>query len=202
MTQSGDSLEGYELLLCATGGIACYKAAALVSRLAQAGAGVSVAMTDAAGRFVAPLTFQSLSGRRVHTGLWDAVEHYDAEHVHLTDRADLMIVAPATANFIGKMASGIADDLVTTLAMTATGSCPILLAPAMNSHMWASPVVQANLARLGKLDDLHTVGPNEGHLACGTVGMGRMAEPDEIFSAVCELLRQSPPKAGVADNSH
>ena len=111
-------LDGYEVLLCITGGIACYKAAALASKLAQGGAGVSVAMTDAARRFVAPLTFQALSGRRVHTGMWEAADRYDAEHIHLTDRADLMIVAPATANIIGKIASGIADDLISALAMT------------------------------------------------------------------------------------
>ncbi|NQU74726.1 MAG: phosphopantothenoylcysteine decarboxylase [Planctomycetes bacterium] len=189
-----DELDGYEVLLCVTGGIACYKSASLVSRLVQAGVGVSVAMTRSARQFVGPLTFQSLSGRQVHTGMWDLTERCDIQHIALADRADLTIIAPATANIIGKIASGIADDLVSTLAMTAVGSCPVLLAPAMNPLMWSNPVVQANLARLVELDFL-AVGPNEGWLACRTIGKGRMAEPGEIFAAARKLLLERRPKA-------
>lgn len=188
-----NELDGYEVLLCVTGGIACYKTAALTSRLVQAGAGVSVAMSRAARRFVTPLTFHSLSGRRVFTSLWEANDRHDPQHIGLTERADLMIVAPATANAIGKIAGGIADDLVSTLAMTATATCPILLAPAMNSRMWASPIVQSNLERLRGFG-LATVGPNEGWLACRTVGHGRMSEPDEILAAAKEILLRRPPK--------
>ena len=188
------NLTGYEVLVCLTGGIACYKVATLVSRLVQAGAGVTAAMSAGAQRFITPLTFGSLTGRRVYTDLWDSAEHYDPQHIALTDRADLMIVAPATANIIGKMASGLADDLVSALTMTATSACPILLAPSMNTRMWESPAVAANLETLKKWG-LNTVGPGEGWLACRTVGKGRMAEPEEILAAAAELLKRRPAKA-------
>ncbi len=181
--------------MCLTGGISCYKVATLVSRLVQGGCGVSAAMSQAAQKFITPLTFTSLTGRRTHTDLWDVEESHDPQHIALTDRADLMIIAPATANIIGKIASGIADDLVSALAMTAITACPILLAPAMNTRMWESPAVQANLRRLTEWG-VKTVGPGEGWLACRTIGKGRMAEPEEILAAAMELLRQKPPKAG------
>jgi phosphopantothenoylcysteine decarboxylase/phosphopantothenate--cysteine ligase len=186
-------LDGYELLLCVTGGIACYKAADLASKLVQSGAGVTVAMTDSAQKFIAPLTFQSLTGRAVFTSVWQSEQRHDPQHIALTDRADLMIIAPATANIIGKIASGIADDLVSSLAMTASSACPILLAPAMNTRMWESPAVQANMERL-KGFGLSTVGPGEGWLACRTVGKGRMAEPTEILAAAKAILLKKPPK--------
>lgn len=182
-----ETLDGKEVLLCVTGGIACYKAAALTSRMVQAGAGVTVAMTDAARRFVAPLTFGSLTARQVYTGLWDAADRYDPQHIALVEAADLLIVAPATANILGKMASGIADDLVSTLAITAMAATPILLAPAMNTQMWSNPVVLANVEKLTGLG-MTTVGPNEGYLACGTIGQGRMAEPEEIFESAASIL--------------
>jgi len=182
-----ETFDGKEILLCVTGGIACYKAAALASRLVQAGAGVAVAMTDAGQRFVAPLTFQTLTGRFVHTSLWDAADRYDPQHVALIDAADLLIVAPATADILGKMASGIADDLVSTLAMTAMAGTPILLAPAMNTQMWENPVVLANVAKLTGMG-ITAVGPNVGYLACGAVGAGRMAEPEEILDAAATIL--------------
>ena len=194
MALEPNELTGYEVVLCATGGIACYKAAEVVSKLVQAGAGVSVAMTEAAQKFIAPLTFQSLSGRQVFTSTWEASERYDPQHIGLTDRADLMIVAPATANIIGKLATGLADDLVSALAMTALSVCPILLAPAMNTRMWENPIVQGNLRRLAEVGIL-TVGPGEGWLACRTIGKGRMAEPAEILAAAREILRKQPPKA-------
>lgn len=194
MDSQPHKLTGHEALVCLTGGIACYKTATLVSRLVQAGCGVSVAMSEAAQRFVTPLTFASLTGRRTFTGLWDAQDHHDAQHIALTERADLMVIAPATANIIGKIAGGIADDLVSALAMTATGACPILLAPSMNTRMWESPIVQTNLERLKALG-FATVGPGEGWLACRTVGAGRMAEPDEILAAAAELLLARPPKS-------
>ncbi len=180
-------LAGREIVLCVTGGIACYKSADLASRLVQAGAGVSVAMTDAAQRFVAPLTFQAITRRQVFLSLWQAGESYDAHHVSLTERADLMVVAPATANVLAKMAAGIADDLVSALALSASGACPILVAPAMNSRMWLAPATQQNVATL-KARGVHFVGPAEGRLACGTTGPGRMAEPPDILPAVRQLL--------------
>lgn len=186
-------LTGYEALLCVTGGISCYKSADLASKLVQAGAGVTVAMTEAAGRFVAPLTFQALTARQVYASMWQSSQSFDSQHISLTELADVMIVAPATANFIGKAANGIADDLVTALALSACGECEILLAPAMNTRMWQAPATRANLARLGEWG-VHTVGPGEGFLACRTVGVGRMAEPEEILAAAIELLKKKPPK--------
>jgi phosphopantothenoylcysteine synthetase/decarboxylase len=193
MSSQKPSLQGYEALVCVTGGIACYKAADLTSKLVQSGAGVTVAMTESAGRFVAPLTFQTLSGRQAYTSMWQATQSYEAHHLSLTERADLMIVAPATANIMAKMAAGIADELVSALALSSHGACEILLAPAMNTRMWEAPATQANLARLRERG-VHAVGPGEGFLACGTVGKGRMAEPEEILAAAAEILRKKPPK--------
>jgi len=184
---------GREVLLAVTGGIACYKSADLTSKLIQAGAGVTVAMTEAATRFVAPLTFQALTRRQVFTSLWQSTESFDSQHLSLTERADLMIVAPATANMLAKCAHGIADDLVSALVLSAAGECEVLLAPAMNTRMWNAPPTQANLARLGEWG-LHTVGPGEGFLACGVTGMGRMAEPGDILQAAADLLGTKPPK--------
>jgi len=193
MSAEPRQLDGYEVLLCVTGGIACYKSADLASKLVQAGAGVTVAMTESATRFVAPLTFQTLTARAVYTSMWQSTEAYEVKHLSLTERADLMIVAPATANILAKMAGGIADDLVSALALSAHGACPILLAPAMNTRMWEAPPTRANLQRL---DDwgLHVVGPGAGRLACGDVGPGRMAEPAEILGAAASLLRAADPK--------
>jgi len=186
-------LDGYEALLCVTGGIAAYKSADLASKLVQAGAGATVAMTESATRFVAPLTFQTLTGRAVATSLWESVERFESQHLALTERADLMIVAPATANIIAKMACGIADDLVSALALSACGACEVLIAPAMNTRMWEAPPTQANMARLTERG-VHVVGPGEGFLACRTVGKGRMAEPAEILAAAEKLLKANPPK--------
>ncbi len=186
-------LAGYEVLLCVAGGIACYKSADLASKLTQAGAGVNTAMTDAAARFVAPLTFQSLTKRRVFTSLWESTKNYSSSHVSLADSADLMIVAPATAGILAKLACGIADDLVSTIALAVSGACEILVAPAMNTQMWLAPATQANVERL-KNWGIRLVGPDEGRLACGTTGPGRMVEPDDILAAATELLLKNPPK--------
>lgn len=186
-------LLGYEVLLCVSGGIACYKSADLASKLVQLGAGVSVALTEAATQFIAPLTFQTLSGRQVYTNLWQSGETYSSQHLSLTGRADLMIVAPATANILAKMACGLADDLVSTLALSACGECPILVAPAMNTRMWNAHPTQDNLKRL-KSWRVHVTGPACGRLACGTSGEGRMAEPMDILEAAREILLKKPPK--------
>ena len=186
-------LAGHEVLLCVTGGIAAYKSADLTSKLVQAGAGVSVAMTEAAQRFVAPLTFQTLSRRQVFTSMWQGADDYRSQHISLTDFADLMIVAPATADVLAKMACGIADDLVSTLALSAWGSCPIMVAPAMNARMWGAPATKANVARLRQWG-VHVVSPGEGWLACGAIGAGRMAEPEEILDAARTLLRRRASK--------
>lgn len=178
-------MRGRELLLGVTGGIAAYKTADLCSKLVQAGAAVSVVMTEAATRFVGPTTFEALTGRPVYQGLFAPLEHYRGEHIGLAQRAELMIVAPATANYLASVAHGFADDLLSTLALTV--SCPILLAPAMNCEMWAKPAVQRNVRQLRE-DGLKFVEPGSGWLSCGQVGAGRMAEPAEILQAIEALL--------------
>ena len=191
--QDQKTLAGYEILLAVTGGVACYKVVDLASKLVQSGAGVNVAMSESAVQFVAPLSFQSISRRQVFTSMWQSVETYDPKHVSLTRQADLAIVAPATANILGKMAGGIANDLISTMLLATTGSCEVLVAPAMNTHMWQAPAVQANVERL-KGWGVHFIGPAEGYLACGDEGPGRMAEPAKILSAVQKLLLRNPPK--------
>jgi phosphopantothenoylcysteine decarboxylase/phosphopantothenate--cysteine ligase len=183
------TLKGREILVGVTGGIAAYKTAALVSRLVQAGAGVSVVMTEAATRFVGPLTFQTLTGRPVCIDQFAAPEVYHTDHIALADRAEIVVVAPATANIIGKLAHGIADDLLSTLLLAV--DVPVLMAPAMNVHMWNHPAVQANAAAL-RSRCVHFVGPEEGRLACGTSGKGRMAEPDDIFAQILAMLKPLP----------
>ncbi len=189
---NSNSLDGHEVVLCVCGGIAAYKSAALASRLVQAGCGVTVALTRNGRRFVTPVTFQALTARPVLTSLWSPSPHRGIPHLDPTEQADLVVVAPATANIIGKLAGGIADDLVSTLLLGA--ACPVLLAPAMNVRMWQHPAVQRNVARL-KQDGVTLVGPAEGWLACGAVGAGRMVEPEELLSTVHELLRRQPPRA-------
>jgi len=182
-------LAGRRVLLCVTGGIACYKSADLASKLVRAGAEVDVAMTAAAEEFLRPLTFQALTRRRVFDSLWQQAEDYRSQHLSLTDAADLMIVAPATANFLAKMACGLADDLVSTLALSAQGACAILLAPAMNSRMWAAPATQANVRTILSWG-VHTIGPETGRLACDTTGPGRMAEPADILAEAIAIFRE------------
>jgi phosphopantothenoylcysteine decarboxylase/phosphopantothenate--cysteine ligase len=182
-------LAGREVLLCVSGGIAGYKAADLASRLVKAGASLTVAMTEGARRFVAPLTFHALTGRRVHESLWDGGEDCPAPHIQLTDRAELMIVAPATANVLAKIVCGLADELVSAAVLAAFEACPVLLAPAMNTRMFRAPASQENLQTLRRRG-FELVGPGEGRLACGTTGPGRMAEPEEIFQRAVEILRE------------
>jgi len=182
--KDGQALQGREILVGVTGGIAAYKAAHLVSLLVQEGAAVSVVMTEHAQRFVGPLTFQALSRRPVYTDLF-AEGAYDADHIALADRAEAAVVAPATANVIGKLAAGIADDLLSTVLVALR--VPVILAPAMNEAMWNHPAVQANVETLRRRG-VRFVGPEEGRLACGTEGLGRMAEPETILDAVIEIL--------------
>jgi len=180
-----ETVHGREILVGVTGGIAAYKTAALVSRLVQAGAGVTVIMTEHAARFVGPLTFQTLTGRPVHTDLFQSPEVYKAEHIALAERAELAVVAPATANCLAKLAHGIADDLLSTVLLAVEG--PLLAAPAMNARMWTHPAVRANVELL-RSRGVRFVGPEEGPLACGTVGTGRMAEPQEILHQIVDIL--------------
>jgi len=173
------NLEKSEIIVGVSGGIAAFKTASLVSQLVQHGAGVTVVMTESATHFVGPLTFEALTARPVVRDLWSAENDRDSQHIHVTERADLFLIAPATANVIGKIAAGIADDALTTMVMAAAS--PMLLAPAMNERMWNNPIVQQNVARLRKLD-YRIIEPVKGWLACRTVGEGRMAEPHDIFN--------------------
>lgn len=177
-------MSGHEILIGVTGGIAAYKTASLVSRLVQSGASVTVVMTESATHLVGPKTFEALTGRPVGVDMWSPTPH---PHIDLARRAELLCVAPATANFLAKAAWGLADDLLTTCLLAFTG--PVLVAPAMNSQMWAKPAVQRNLDRL-RDDGVVIIDPGEGHLSCGEIGAGRMAEPDVIFAEIEERLRR------------
>jgi phosphopantothenoylcysteine decarboxylase/phosphopantothenate--cysteine ligase len=172
------------IVLGVTGSIASYKAAELVSGLVKKGYDVSVVMTEEAGRFIAPLTFQALSGNRVYAGMFDVPEEWDAKHVSLAKKAAAIVIAPATANIIGKLASGICDDLL-TCAVTAS-KAPVLIAPAMNDAMYNNRIVQENIAKL-KRNGYKFVGPKEGRLACGDVAIGCLADIEDIIRQVEKL---------------
>lgn len=190
--QAPRDLAGYEVVVGVCGGIAAYKVCEVVSALARRGAGVTVAMSRAARKFVGPVTFQALSGRRVLTNLWQSDQTADIQHITLSGAADLMLVAPATADMIGKIAGGLADDVVSTLVISAAS--PVVLAPAMNDRMWGNPIVQRNVAVLKEHGDI-LIGPGEGWLACRSIGPGRMVEAREIVDEVAALLKGHPPKA-------
>ena len=178
-------MQGREILLGVSGGIAAYKTADLTSKLVQQGAAVSVVMTQAAQKFIGATTFEALTGRPVYQGVFTPQEHFQGEHIGLARRAELFVIAPATANVIAQMAQGFAEDLLSTLTLTCTA--PILIAPAMNADMWAKPAVQRNLSQL-KEDGIHIAEPGEGWLSCGITGKGRMAEPAEILTRIKEIL--------------
>ncbi|MCK4627965.1 MAG: phosphopantothenoylcysteine decarboxylase [Sedimentisphaerales bacterium] len=182
----------YELLLAVTGGIAAYKSAMLCSQLRQREAGVTVVMTANAEHFVGRLTFSTLSGRKVYTNLFNDRDMYKAGHISLTETADLIVVAPATANIIAKMAGGICDDLASTILVSADSD--ILLAPAMNARMWQNSATQRNIEILRNREGVHFVGPVNGRLADGTEGVGRMSEPEEIIKKITKLLKKKNPK--------
>lgn len=173
--------EGKSILLGVSGGIAAYKAVTLCSRLVQAGADVKVIMTESAVRFVSPLTFQALSRNHVMTDTFEEKDPSVVSHIDLADHADLVVIAPATANIIAKMALGLGDDMLSTTLLATTA--PILVAPAMNVHMYSHPAVTANMDLLLQRG-VSFVEPGEGQLACGYVGKGRLAEPEEIVEAI------------------
>ena len=179
------ALAGKKILVGVTGGIAAYKACELVSRLVQSGADVRVVMTRAAREFVSALSFRALSRAPVFGEIFDAPAGFDAGHVSLSAWPDAIVVAPATANTIGKIACGLADDLLTCSVMAARA--PVLIAPAMNRAMWRSAAVRANVAVLRRRG-FSIVGPGEGRLACGEEGIGRLAETDEIVGAIERLV--------------
>lgn len=172
-------LKGREIVVAVTGGIAAYKTCELVSLLHKAQARVRVIMTANATRFVTPLTFEALSGQPVYTDLWSAGE--SMAHIAMADSAELVVISPATADVIAKIAAGIADDIVTTTVLAM--DVPILLAPAMNTRMYENPATQANLATLRERGHVVLDSP-AGRLACGAVGIGRLAEPAAILAAI------------------
>lgn len=175
-----------EIIVGVTGGIAAYKTVALVSQLVQSGHGVRVVMTQSAHQFVGQATFAALTGRPVFTGVFDGQnEHPLGPHIELAWQADLLCVAPATADFLAKTAQGISDSLLSTLYLCFQG--PVIMAPAMNCEMWQKPAVQRNIATL-KSDGVQLVGPNEGWLSCRQKGAGRMAEAEELFQAIAAVI--------------
>jgi phosphopantothenoylcysteine decarboxylase/phosphopantothenate--cysteine ligase len=186
-------LTNKRIILGVTGGIAAYKVAMLVSKLVQSGAHVDVVMTEGAQKFITPLTFQALTHRRVYTDLFTLPPDENIPHIALADQADLLLIAPVTANTLAKIANGLADNLLTAIALATPA--PILVAPAMETDMWQHPATQANVARLAEWG-LHFVGPAEGRLASGAVGRGRMAEPETILDAARQVLAKQGDMAG------
>jgi phosphopantothenoylcysteine decarboxylase/phosphopantothenate--cysteine ligase len=183
-----DALRGKRIIVGVTGGIAAYKTAMLVSRLAQAGAEVTVAMTEAATKFVTPLTFQALSARPVYTSSWEHIESKDPQHISLADAADAAIVAPCTMDCMAKLATGRTDDVVSLiLSAVDRAKTPVLLAPSMNSAMWGQASTQRNLKTLVE-DGFTMVGPGDGWQACRHIGTGRMSEPEAILSELERVL--------------
>ena len=180
------TLKGKRILLGITGGIAAYKAAELVRLLVKAGVDVRVVMTEAANRFITPVTMQALSGQPVWTDLWDARVPDNMGHIELSRDRELIVVAPASADFIAKVAHGLADDLLATLCVARR--CPLMLAPAMNVEMWENPATQRNIRALRE-DDIFLSGPASGGQACGEMGMGRMTEPAEVLADMQALFQ-------------
>jgi phosphopantothenoylcysteine decarboxylase/phosphopantothenate--cysteine ligase len=180
------TLKGKRILLGITGGVAAYKAATLARLLVKAGADVRVAMTDSATRFIGTATLQALSGQPVWTDLWDARVPDSMGHIELSRDRDLIVVAPATADFMARVVHGRADDLLAALCVARR--CPLMLAPAMNVEMWENPATQRNAAAL-RADGVHLAGPAPGDQACGETGMGRMLEPADILGEIQRLFK-------------
>ncbi|MFD0713662.1 bifunctional phosphopantothenoylcysteine decarboxylase/phosphopantothenate--cysteine ligase CoaBC [Paenibacillus sp. GCM10027626] len=181
-------LEGKRIVLGISGGIAAYKAASICSKLVQAGASVKVVMTESATRFITPLTLQTLSRNPVYLDTFDEFDPAVVAHIDLADHADLVLLAPATANILSKMATGLADDMLSTTLLATTA--PIMVAPAMNVHMYAHPAVEHNMELL-KRRGVRFIEPGTGLLACGYVGKGRLAEPEDIVAAVVQWFAAS-----------
>jgi phosphopantothenoylcysteine decarboxylase/phosphopantothenate--cysteine ligase len=186
-------MNGREIVVGVTGGIAAYKTAALVSQLVQSGAGVTVVMTSAAERFIGAATFAALTGRPVARDIFDEANFPLGAHISLAERGELLVVAPASADFLAKATHGLADDVLSTLYLAFAK--PVLMAPAMNTAMWEQPAVQRNIAQL-RADGVQFVPPESGWLSCRQVGAGRMAAPETILKAIYDLIST----AGKKDN--
>ena len=189
-------MQGKRILLIVGGGIAAYKACELVRLIRKGGGSVRCVLTAAATQFVTPMTLAALSEQPVHTSLWDLKDEAEMGHIQLSREADLVVIAPATADLMAKMAAGIADDLATTLLL-ATDK-PVLAAPAMNVRMWQHSATRRNVAQL-RADGVAVMEPDEGPMACGEFGPGRLPEVEAIHAAIMRMLSPSPP-AGEGDS--
>src|SRR5438477_6233294 len=187
-------LRGKRVLLIIGGGIAAYKTLELIRRLREAGAAVRTILTAAGAQFVTPLSVSALTGDKTYEELFDLTAEAEMGHIALSRAADLVVVAPATADLIAKLAAGLAPDLAST-ALLATDK-PVLIAPAMNVRMWNHAATRRNIAAL-RADGIHVIGPNEGEMACGEFGPGRMAEPDEILDEIVALIHPDRRLAGL-----
>jgi len=187
------TLTNKTVVLGVTGSIAAYKAAYLASQLTQAGADVEVIMTEAATKFITPITFRSITGRPVVTEMFDLASEYSVEHVALAEAADVVVIAPATANIIAKLATGIADDMLSCTVLAT--KAPVIIAPAMNVNMYENPITQDNLAKL-QARDFAIVGPAYGRLASGKMGLGRLVDIDEVLGTICQVLGKCGDLAG------
>jgi len=185
------SSDRHKVIVAVTGGIACYKTADLVSQLVQTEVDVRVLMTPSATRFVTPLTFASLSNGPVVTDIWENQEHHSSPHIALARWCDLLVIAPASADIIAKLAAGICDDVVSLVALAVGNNKPMLLAPAMNADMWTNPITQRNIACVSDLLSCQVIGPDTGWQACRTTGPGRMSDPESILTKTLELLDPS-----------
>ena len=188
-TSIPDELRGRRVIIALTGGIACYKIANVVSALAQGGIEVTVAMTDAATKFITPLTFQALSGRPVYTSQWQHVEAHDPQHIQLARSAEATLVAPCSMDMLARLVTGRTDDVVSLIISAIDRSQqPVLLAPSMNEVMYNQPATQRNLKQL-RADGFTVIQPESGWQACRTEGVGRLPEPPRLIDAVIQALR-------------
>lgn len=175
------------VLLGVTGSIAAYKAAEITSRLTKAGHNVDVLLTESGSKFITPLTLQTLSKNKVYMDMFEEITPSEVKHISLAKKADLLLIAPATANIIGKIVGGIADDFLSTVTMAAAGHTPVYIAPAMNTNMYENPIVQENIQKLTKLG-YHFIEPKASLLACGDLGKGALADVEEIVAVVEQAL--------------
>ena len=185
MAKTASKLTDVSILLGVTGGVAAYKAVDLASKLTAAGAKVDCIMTKNARKLIRPKSFEAVTGRAVYTSMCTEPKDYKIDHIALAATADIVVIAPATANIIAKTANGICDDLLST-TLCACWDKPVLIAPAMNSNMWTNPAVQKNVDTI-KQAGFRIIGPETGRLACGTEGIGRMAEPDNILKEIEDI---------------
>ena len=171
------------IVLGVTGSIAAYKAADIISRLKKLGHEVDVILTESGSRIITPITLQTLSKNKVYMDMFEEITPKEVKHISLAEKADLMLIAPATANIIGKIANGIADDFLSTVVMAAASTMPVYIAPAMNTNMYENPIVQANIEKLRSYG-YRFIEPKESLLACGTVGKGALADVDDIIKVI------------------